>query len=564
MADNNKDTIYIDIDDEITTIIEKVRSSHDKIVALVLPKRATVLQSIVNMKLLKRTAEAAKKHIVLITSEAGLLPLAGSVGLYVAKNLQTKPEIPAAPGEAETTDDLTAVPLDGDDEDITAGNRPIGELAGGTAAVVADDDAIETLDLDNEAPEADAAASPDAAPKDKPKKPKGDKKLAVPNFNKFRLRLALGALALVLLIIFWILASGVLPKATVTISTDTSNINSNLTLNLDTKATALDPSGPTLPATLKTLQKTQTQQVPTTGQQNNGQKATGSVTMTTCRSDFNYPADVPAGTGLSTNGITFITQEAAQFVAIGPNSGHTCFQFKSSGSIDMVAQQGGTKYNVNGADLTVAGRSDVSATGSASGGTDDIIQVVSQADIDSAKSKIAAQDNNTVKGQLKDQLEQADLYAIPVTFNAGTPTVTNSSNVGDQASTVTVTENITYTMFGVKEKDLKTLVDNDVKDQIDPSKQSVLSEGLSHASFKLIASNDTSAQLGMTTTATAGPDLKADAIKKQIAGMKSGEVITTLKSDPGVTDVRVHFSPFWVSKVPPKASKITINFEKAH
>ena len=56
-----KDTIYIDVDDEITAIIDKVITSKHKIVALVLPKRAVVLQSIVNMKLLKRTADEAKK-----------------------------------------------------------------------------------------------------------------------------------------------------------------------------------------------------------------------------------------------------------------------------------------------------------------------------------------------------------------------------------------------------------------------------------------------------------------------------------------------------------------------
>ena len=93
-----KDTIYIDVDDEITTIIDKLRSSPGKIVALVLPKRATVFQSIVNMKLLKRTADNAKKHVVLVTSEAALMPLAGTVGLYVAETPQSKPEIPPVPG----------------------------------------------------------------------------------------------------------------------------------------------------------------------------------------------------------------------------------------------------------------------------------------------------------------------------------------------------------------------------------------------------------------------------------------------------------------------------------
>src|SRR5918911_5581071 len=93
----NPDTIYIDIDDEITGIIDKLKASKGKVVALVLPKRAAVFQSIVNMKLLKRAADSSKKHLVLITSEAGLLPLAGAAGVHVAKTLTSKPVIPLAP-----------------------------------------------------------------------------------------------------------------------------------------------------------------------------------------------------------------------------------------------------------------------------------------------------------------------------------------------------------------------------------------------------------------------------------------------------------------------------------
>src|SRR3954469_19623116 len=101
----SKDTIYIDVDDEITSIIDKVETSSSKVVALVLPKRAASLQSIVNMKLLKRSADTADKNVVLITSEQALIPLAGAAGLHVAKNLQSKPEVPDSPsgaGPAET------------------------------------------------------------------------------------------------------------------------------------------------------------------------------------------------------------------------------------------------------------------------------------------------------------------------------------------------------------------------------------------------------------------------------------------------------------------------------
>lgn len=49
MANNDKDTIYVDIDDEITAVIDKIQNSSSKVVALVLPKRAATFQSIVNI-----------------------------------------------------------------------------------------------------------------------------------------------------------------------------------------------------------------------------------------------------------------------------------------------------------------------------------------------------------------------------------------------------------------------------------------------------------------------------------------------------------------------------------
>ena len=65
-----KDVIYIDTEDDITSIIEKVKASSEKIIALVPPKRVGVLQSAVNLKLLQKSAEADDKRIVLITTSA--------------------------------------------------------------------------------------------------------------------------------------------------------------------------------------------------------------------------------------------------------------------------------------------------------------------------------------------------------------------------------------------------------------------------------------------------------------------------------------------------------------
>src|SRR5579859_653304 len=213
-----KEVIYIDVDDEITGIIDKVRGSGQKIVALVLPKRATVLQSIVNMKLLKRTADEAKKNIVLITAEAGLLPLAGSVGVHVAKTLQTKPEIPDGPGavdddQPESIDDQADEPEPGDADDVAVDKtRTVGELATSRAAAApAQDELDDTIELDDEE---EAAAGEGAAAEAAAKPAKGkNKKLKVPNFNRFRLFALLAVPVVIAFIVGLYACLAVLPEA---------------------------------------------------------------------------------------------------------------------------------------------------------------------------------------------------------------------------------------------------------------------------------------------------------------------------------------------------------------
>ena len=65
----NKDVIHIDTEDDITSIIGKIKSSKERIIALVPPRRIGVLQSAVNIRLLARAAKSADKRVVIITSD---------------------------------------------------------------------------------------------------------------------------------------------------------------------------------------------------------------------------------------------------------------------------------------------------------------------------------------------------------------------------------------------------------------------------------------------------------------------------------------------------------------
>lgn len=553
MAATQKDTIYIDVDDEITSIIEKVQDSNSKIIALVLPKRASVFQSIVNMKLLKRTADTGKKNIVLITSESNLLPLAGAVGLHVANTLQSKPAIPSAPAmpsdapvsvDSLEVEELADVPLDK--------SASIGQLAGQPEE--------ETIEIDNDDTSSDNTAKSALAAK-----LPFNKKLKVPDFNRFRNKLFLGAGVLALLIVGWVFAAIVLPRATITIKTDTTDVLSKVTVTTSPATAEANIDEKSIPGTLKELKKTDTQKVPATGQKDMGEKASGSVTLALNNCDQSQ-VTVPAGTTVTSGTFNFITQVDAtmQSVKFGNQCRNSDFKEVSTATVKVVAQNPGDGYNLSARNYSVAGFAAVSGAGTAmSGGVSKVVKVVSQADIDGAKQKMIEAFNSAANPELVQQLKAEAHYPLTDTFLAKEALVIPSPAVDSEAAEVTVNVTQTFTMVGAKEDSLKEILETDIKRQIDASKQNILDNGLGSAAIRIDDKKPSGeTRFTLETTAKAGVEQNESVIKQAVAGKKKNEVKTTLQSRPGVKDVTVKYGPFWVSKAPKSHDKIKLIFEQ--
>jgi hypothetical protein len=554
-----KDTVYVDVEDEITSIIDKVDASKAKVVALVLPKRASALQSVVNMRLLKRSADSAGKSVVLITAEQSLLPLAGAAGLHVAKTLQSTPVIPPSPLDAPAVEEqrtpiTPGVTDEEDDAEIDDTkpakidyNRSIGELA---AAHEVEEPEVITLDDDEGLPEP-------KTPKSSAPKQAKDRKLKVPNFEKFRLLLGAGIAALIALIIFIFLAIFVLPKATITIQTESSPISANLTLNASDKYTTLNETANQIPAVLKASNQTSQQTANATGQQNQGNKASGTVKLTNCSTDGSA-VTIPAGTGVSSGGFTYITQTSATMA----NSAYfgSCKNNipNSTASVTALAQKGGSSYNISsGQSFTVAGYSYVTGSNSAafSGGTDSNVTVVSQSDVDSARAKLTSQSTDDYTNKFLQQL-----YVLRSTLKVGDPKVTANPAVGQQASSTTVNIEITYSVLTVKKDDLTKAISNTLNEQIDKSRQKIsATDVLKDASVSVQnQTGDAVATLNVSETTTAVPIIDVAAVKKLAAGKKKADIQGPIGNWPGVKNVDVHMSPFWVSKAPKNQAKVKV------
>jgi hypothetical protein len=83
-----KKVLYTEIDDEVTAVYDKLKQLKMKNVYIVVPKRAIVFQSIVNLKILKRKAEDLEKNIYIITNDPNGIKLAKQVGLVVYDKLE--------------------------------------------------------------------------------------------------------------------------------------------------------------------------------------------------------------------------------------------------------------------------------------------------------------------------------------------------------------------------------------------------------------------------------------------------------------------------------------------
>src|SRR5260221_38 len=96
--------LYLEADEDITSAIDKLTRSTSKSVQIVVPKRSTMLQSIINLKLLKKAAENSGKELVLVTGDRIGTGLAGRVGLAGAPSLGAKAVVAEAAEKPEDRD----------------------------------------------------------------------------------------------------------------------------------------------------------------------------------------------------------------------------------------------------------------------------------------------------------------------------------------------------------------------------------------------------------------------------------------------------------------------------
>lgn len=534
-----KDVIYIDVEDDITAIIGKVKASKEKVVALVPPKRIGVLQSAVNLRLLARAAKQDGKHLALISNNHALVALAAAASIPVAKNLQSKPEVAEIPA------------LEVDDEDIIDGAQlPIGDHAKLPPGKDDDQDAEMVAAL------ATAPKPGDTPPRPKRATPK------VPSFDSFRKKLFLGLGAGVLLVVFLVWALFFAPRATVVISAKTTGSSINQAVTMSTKTTT-DFEKNTLLATVVEQEEQKSVEFTATGRKDVGTKAAGAVSF----ENNSYNAiSIAAGTQLKTSGGLVFTLDDAVTVP-GGSSGPCpiCPGSLGEATGSVTASEPGSKYNAASGSLSGA-PSGVSTSfdGPSSGGVSKMVTVVTRGDVAKA---MEAFENDKDTDEIKKILQQkfdSDSLAIEESFTANYDGATPSPAVGAEASggKAELRGKVKYQMHGVKRSEIGAFVDAYMADELkDTTDQRVYDNGAKEALFQEVSGPESSVRATLIATAQVGPKINDQEVKDLAKGKRYGEIQQSLEAIQGIDSVDVKFFPFWVGTVPHDDTRIIIEFK---
>ena len=587
----NKDVIYIEPEEDITDIISKIEGSKSKIVAIVPPKKAGVFKSIVNIKLISKTAANLDKSVVLVTTDPSIIKLAAATKMPITKDLKTAPKIPEPDEEVDDTEEVDvddeAEEEKPEEEEKEAEKEEKSEEPEEKSKKAADDEEEEDEEEDEEEEDEEEEKPKKKATKSEPKEKttreksaKNENKLASSNNPVLRWigthqRLSIGiGVGFVVFVFVMIWALVIAPAVTITLDlkTVTGNFSENISFT-DTLADEKAEEGKFYIEEVKTETKKEVE-FEATGKKNVGEKASGEITAT-----YYFPISSDGGTVPIKKGTTFTNAgrnyladndakihwdgnltEAAKDCENYGKEGWKAAGCKVSTKLNVTASDPGTNYNAN-ANLpnwsTPISGLVITGNGTIAGGTDKNVVVVQQSDIDKAINDL---NSDTKSTELKDKLIgelKDDQFAIVSSFKQTANDPVSSPEVGkevEEGKKPKLTVTTTGTMFVMDETKVKEFIAAKAK----------LDKG-----YKIYEMNDPfvdnfvkidSGYIGkLKTSYVAGSTITEDDVINVAKGKPIGTARKDLESNfDGIKTINISTSVPWATGVPDNPDKITI------
>lgn len=551
-----KKVIYIEIDEDVAAVHDRLRHLKQTVIYLVVPKKSLLFQSLVNLKLLKSKLEALGKKLVLVTTDPQGRHLAKQLGILVTGRVEVQKKEAVAEADEESP------------------SRPIQARRNEVARDQPKRFTEKKLTIAELVQEFRKKSGKDG----------GDNSLASLSLMRPNRRF----LTLILVVsvgLFALISYIALPGAVIEIRPTFDNVDHTVNITLADKRknqNLLRQNQPHVIAseTVGTVTK-QTKVFNTTSQEFRGENARGRITVINMSDE---PWELKAGTRFQTeDGLIFRSRDSINVPAAAPDEATGLIPGKwvavvIADPFDTLGKPVGERGNIAPARFSIPGltkNNQRRVWGESSepmtGGVTDYRKVVLAEDIEAAKKQIRDNLILTAKDELrayidsKNKLDNTRLVLLDDRRYVKTELLDLRISEGLEGSAqdkFEVFAKIRAEGVAYDEDQLFGLLKKEIRDRVHPDRQiredSVTPETIA---YEVIDEDAVSGLIKMTATIKgieeyivdpgneAGNKL-GEKIKGKVLGLKVDEAEKLLGNFPEVDAVSIKISPFWLTRLP--------------
>ncbi len=559
-------SVYINLDDDVSKVVIRLKHQSSSQVVLVCPKRCFLFSDSINLRLLKKQVDLLGKEVFILTmdergqafaQEAGFelkyLPKAGSPKAFSDVTFPTR-----APAIAQKP---APEPASG----------PLADAASGLKNIVQKIVPAKILGLGSQ-------PAPHHPPAVKVWEPKMEvietlfpKTADIKQNNqqepeKSHNRKIITGIVAVSLILVLLLAFVVLPKATIVVYPKIQPVARDMEISVSVNAKDLDPVKLVMPGTAVNETVMATDKFQSQGKNQVGNKATGTVKI------YNFtklPINLKAlTTVLSVGGKTYnlVNDVMDLKPTLYSNARTKEVDVNSLGdSVDIIATTGGEDSNLpQGTRLEISNqvfgsrplllyaKSDTEITG----GTTRYLSIISQDDLDTAKTKL---EDEALK-QVSDKLGASGAVLADGAYVESPPQFTSDNPVLAQTPSFTATLKTVITGVSFNKKDLTNIIFQRISQSLDSNKTLEQSNpDQTVYKVKTLDINNGLAVLEVHFEGQAVYNVDLHNIAPELVGKSQSQVNEILRSKAEIDRVDITLAPSWQKYFPFFASKIQIS-----
>lgn len=545
----DKQPLYLESDEEIPSVIDRLEEFKGKTIVLVVPKTSVVLQSVINLKLIQRVSQKLDIDFSLVSQDPIGRNLANQVGIAVYDSLSAKTPILepiAQPLEKEGVIEV----------DLSKPKRP-------PVAVHHFQEEKEQKQKEEKLSEAEFVTEPEKIfiP------PVKDAPIVATSKPKKRKGLLITIIVVVIIILFGLLLF--YPKGTVSIVVAGEAFDQSADILVSKDEKNPDIAGSKIPATQVETTKEADQKFSATGKKNVGEKAKGTIAFNNSWSTD--AQNLTAGARVSKDGKIFVlaTDLIIPGASLTLKEGQVVTNpGKINGNIE--ATDAGESYNVAAGkfvigDVPAEKREKIYAESTAqlAGGSTKEITVVSAADIELAKEALKTDIINKAKDDLTNQSKGSLLLdsAIRVETIEATPSVEEGTEAADFNMKIKAKSRaLVFSESGFRDVFLAK-----VKEKVPNDKELLLEGG--QLDKIVTKAKDIDIDKGQMTISGSvktkiGPKIDLFGLKAKVAGRKISEAVEIVKATKSIEDASIGVQPNWLlSRLPFSAKQISVKVE---